>query len=470
MIARALFSMAVLAACNRADDPVVRKWLADWEAARTCMLSSPEYGPDGATASAVSALLEDRFCPDERLRLIAMSDTDQAKIPNWSALREEVSRLDGGPDDGPTIERIDALATGIRAAADLPAIRRSRGGSVTPLPAGRTVRLGDRELDTRMEVEFEPARVVVDHPDGFHAEISTLDDVRVVSIPRGHVLAYPSRVWAAQARGDVLTVVDVDGKEERHIQLGDSFYASKAMDSGATRAVILQAVNGAGFAIAVSTNKRKWQVHRSKESLPLDNTSQDRDTGSVDVVLHAGGSGYLYRVAQVAPFVFPVRVEIPRIKHHFECRHDGVLWAQDPGNANALHRVSPSGSRMFELTKVYPNGIADCHRTSALVLRHGLNEALDLCRGESCQTVHTTKHQKRGAAALLANGSWLYAVVIRGIVGVWREHASTPSFYRLAPADSDGELAAVTILGGTPYLAITVNGTHRFVQLPDKPS
>lgn len=467
MLARALL-MIVLAACNRADNSVVRKWLADWEVARKCMLSSPEYGRDGATASAVSSLLEARHCHEERRRLVATAELAQSKVPNWSALREELRGLTGGPDDGATIDRIDTLAAGIRATANLPAISRAREGTITPLPAGRPVKLGDREIGTSMGVKFEPGLVVIDLPDGLHAEISTLDQIRTLSIPRGHVLAYPSRTWAAQTRGDVLSIANLDGTEEARIELGDSFDAAKAMDSGTTRAVILQAMDGNGFAIAVSTNKHAWRVHRSKESLPLDNTSQDRETGIVDVVLHAGGYAYLYRVDTLEPFVFPKSVEIPRFKHHFDCRQDGVLWGQDPGDERALHRVSPASSRTFQLTKVYPNGIVDCQRTSALVLRRGQPEAVDLCRGESCRTVHTARHEQRGATALLANGSWIYAVALRGIVGVWRENVATPSFYRLAP-DSAGELVAITVLGETPYLVTAVGGRYRFVQLPDKP-
>ncbi|HEY5938502.1 MAG TPA: hypothetical protein VIU61_27815 [Kofleriaceae bacterium] len=468
---RALLLMAVLAACNRADNPVVRKWLADWEAARACMLSSPEYGPDGATASAVSALLQDTSCHRARLELLVFDDEDRSKIPNWGALRQEIDQLKGTAGDGPVIDRIDALSARLRAAAELPPIKRARERTVTPLPPGRSITIAGTDLGPRMGVEFQPGRLVVDHGP-IHAEATSLDEVRSWSVKPGYDLAYPSRAWIARARDSVLTVVDLDGGKPSEIQLPaeHEYSSSRALDAGSTRAVVLQSMkHGGGFAVAVSTDGgRKWRVHRSDNDLPLVATSQDLETGIVDAVVHSGGYAHIHRFDQLEPFRFPARFDIPRFEHPFDCRHGGVLWAMEAKDTRVLYRVSREGSRTFELSNVYPWGVADCRGTAALVLRRGMGEVgLDLCRGDSCRTVHEPKHRGYGAAALLEDGSWVYAATINGVVGVWRENRLEPTFHRLAAADTGDEIAAISVLSGEPYLVIVVADRYRFVIAPN---
>jgi len=454
------------------DPAVARKWLADWETARACMLSSPEYGPDSETAFAVSTLLKDTHCFDERLQLMLIADEDRQSVPGWTELREELDPVVRGYSaGGSAIDRIDARVVRLRDQAGLPAKPRTRSRTLAALTAGRHIAFAGTQRPAKMTIGVEDGKIVALARDGdntLHVEIESPDDVHTWTVvPRGHALAYPSRTWAAGVRNGVLSVVELTNtKQTTEIELPGAIWASAAMDAGSTRAVFVQLRSEAGgFAVAVSTDSgRKWRIERSADDLPLSRSSQDPVTGAVDIVVYGSEYAFLHRFDRIEPWQFAERVEIPKFEHHFVCRDSSVLWAMDPRNARSLLRVTPPTSRVFELAEVYPSGVEDCRDTSALVLRkEAFRQYLDLCRGDGCTTVHKAQHNLDSAAALLDDGSWMYAAANGTVVGVWREGAPEPAFYRLQKA---GNLVKLVVLKGKPYLVLVIDGGYQFVALP----
>ena len=465
MIQRFILASCFLASCVGRDPKVLRNWLADWEAARSCMLGAhEEYGPDSAVALTIASFVANTDCSEKRLKLIAISDDDQRSIPDWSALRDDLDVLQRSWEDGAVIDRIDERVHRLREAARLPAMERVPRRVLDALPPGRTVVINGDALSTNASFErgVIAAVLAINDRETMHVEVESLDHVKTWSVPAGYVTAYPSRSWAAEASGRTLTVAELGSGQASEIELPGPYLVSRAMDSGSTRAVFLRAQTLGGFAVAVSTDGgRSWTIKQSTDTLPLERTSQDRKTGAVDVLVGSEGHSYLHRFAQIEPWEFAPRVEIPKVERYIECRDAGVLWLWTGQVAHRLVRITPTDSRTFEST--YLVGEPDCRGETALVLDRGLGDRLDLYRDDKAETVYRAAHRYQGAATLSDDGKWMYAVVKRGFVGVWREGVAEPTFYRL---QKPGELVKLVVLAGHAYLVLVIDGGYQFVALP----
>jgi hypothetical protein len=478
VIARhATLAVTLLVACRR-EPSVLPRWLADWEIARRCMIASPEYGPDGATAAAVTSLVKNTDCFGERLALERVSEPEQAQFPDWDGLLTEIRQLRGQPEDGRVIDRIDARVNGLRERAGLSSIRRVRERTPALLPVGQRIMIAGNELATPAIITIQSGRILVHMARGprFHAEITALDDVRTTIVPMDAELAYPSRAWAAEVTDDELTITETTEPERsRSFKLPGNFVALKAMDTATSRAVVLKSRHSSGLAIALSNARgSRWEVHRSPDSRSdswVVDVSQDIETGTVDIITQTNESATMHRFAQLDPWQFPQPVEIPRWDDRlgcsevkYTCRDSGALWAVDDRD-DIVYRVSLPSSRTFQLKDANPRRVEDCRGDTALMLGGRFN-GLTVCRNDRCKEVRLQAWLTfRGIAALLDDGTWIYAATTHGIVGVWREKSITaPEFYRLPGPD---EPSAIAVLRGIPHLVIVDSGgVYRFVALP----
>ncbi len=450
-------------------------WLSAWQRARACMLG--DYGPDTATAVAVAWLVRDD-CAAERTALRLPDDASPLLD-----VHDAVSRLRfadrSRPWEAALLDKIDAAAARARASLGLSDAKRSTARTVEILP--RALQLPGDATDAK-RLQFERGRILVDVLEDWelaeHVEIENVDRFTRWTSPRGYQVGYPSRSWAAvtwgKTGGSTLRTIELGATSTAppprvrdlpiKLEMPEWYRPIAAMDHDDTRVVILQHIHGDAFAVAISNDRGgHWRLERS-DDLVID-AVQDRATGNVDVVAHRAGqwtTEYVYRFVAQAAWQWPEPIAIPRVEA-LACRDRDIAWAIQtaPG---LLLRIGPTGQR----TVVAGDGflVADCRGDSALVLREtgrpSSHEVLDVYRGNDSDTVLQSSHAFGGSAALLDDGTWIYAAAIRGVVAVWRQHAAQPAVYRLP---HEGAITRISVLGGVPYLVVRVGERYELVRL-----
>jgi hypothetical protein len=171
----------------------------------------------------------------------------------------------------------------------------------------------------------------------------------------------------------------------------------------------------------------------------------------------------VHRFDAIEPWSFPPRVEIPKFENWFDCRDSNILWSLRPNTGHELLRVTLPTADVLALGGTFHN-ISDCRSNSAvLISRSAFDQYLLLCRDAECKKVHEAPHHFQSAAALLDDGTWLFAAANGPVVGVWREKQSEPAFYRL---HQEGELKHISVLKGKPFLVLVIDGVYQLVALP----
>lgn len=423
-----LIALVTLASCG--DPAVLRAWLADWERARACMFTNPEYGPDSETAYVVSSFLKETSCTTERAQLIAVRDADRTSIPEWDDLRKDLEAVIRGGVDASGIDRIDARVAHLREAARLAPIARVR--QQTPIPLAAAV--------------------------PYHAP-----NEESWPGPGMLTIAVPSRAWSADADGDVLAINE-RGVAPINVKLPGDYWPSRAMDRGDTRVVTLKRKdNGGGFAVAHSGDRgRTWTVE-SVGDLPITRSSQNRETGTIYAIVESLGHAYVHRFDTVEPWALPARIEIPRFNDSSECHDDKVLYVLGDLGTRLLRvensaTVVDTGASSLELQA--------CDRHSALLWSESAHVLIQ-CRPDRCSEVHRTTPNRaqrfESAATLREDGTWVLASVSGTFVGVWREGHDEPAFYQLRQA---GPLVKLRAVNKTVELVMELDGKTHVVPLP----
>jgi hypothetical protein len=467
----------LLVACG--DKPAPSKllgWLDDWERARQCLVGTHGIGEDTATATAIAELIDGPCERDAGLRYPGLPDDRGGVAARWEVATERIDQIGRSPTErGPAIDAIDLQVVAMRSELRLAAIRRTRGAPIETLPADRHLLAGGWAVASSKSFDasaFTLGAVRLETERG-HVLATSLDEVRVIGA--GGVPAWPTMTWRADAlRDEGAIAIGPEGGPIRKVPVGGDIYVIGAIDAGTTRLVLVETLGeDSPYSVVVSTDGgARWRVVEAPAGVDLAGVFQDPRTGGVDLL--ARTSGYLFRhawhpgsawwnaVTSPGAVVFPEaprgaydRVEAPRL----DCTNAGVAWGV---RGLEVLRVDDDGFAFLELRDQATGFGVDCRGDTLLVMQSH-PDRVELCHRVGCQPVHEAKHDRDGAAALLDDGRWIYAAVLDGVAGVWRDGAA-PAFYRLA---SPGELRAITVLRGVPHLVLGATGEpYRFVALP----
>jgi hypothetical protein len=477
---RAVAGLVLLVACGGKPTELMA-WLDDWEAARACLVGAHGLGEDTATATAIAELSRGACRIDAGLRYPGLpDDRSDPPIASWERATAQVDHLQYGTaqERGAAIDAIDAEVAGLRAAVGKPPIERVARRPIATLPAGRELTVDTSPLIVRVAAndagEFNMGAIRGTTAAG-ELLATALDDVR--SGPTDGDPAWPSFAWNVEALRDQGAIsIGLPGKPRVTVPVaGGDLDVMFAIDGPDARVVLVETMgDGPPYAIVVSTDGgARWRVVPAPALGRLSGWGpQDPRTGGVDLLVST--VGYVYRHAWHPGSAFwravtaPGKVTFPELpdtpipwpeRTWIACANGGVAWTVDDYTAV---RIDDAGFTPLKLHDVSFGFDVDC-RGDTMVVRNGHPDRVERCRGAACEIVHQTSFEQRGAAAILDDGRWIYAAIIDGIAGVWREGAPA-AFYRLA---APTELRAITVLRGVPHLVLgETDQPYRFVPLP----
>jgi len=182
----------------------------------------------------------------------------------------------------------------------------------------------------------------------------------------------------------------------------------------------------------------------------LAGVAQDTVTGTIDVALELSASTHVYRIDGASQRATGEGVFGPPGVTRPRCVEGGHTWFLAPGG---FYRFDGTSGATVAALEEEPMYLTACRGNLALAVIP-FPTRLRRCDDQGCRTVlETGRH--RGTAALDADGHWLYAAEVAGVVALWREGRMRPTFHRLPSA---GTLVRIAMLASGPHLVTEEQG------------
>jgi hypothetical protein len=470
-------------------------WLARWEVVRSCLI--PTDLGDPAANVAIGELTGTPSCT-RGLRELAKSPVlpEHDEIAkHWNAAIDAVERLDEmhAPDDrAALLASLERDAMYLRARVGMPmAVHRAEVLSVLAsceLEIDGTVARSDSDL----QLWFNAGQLRGRRRAG--AGIATLcaaDARRGAATPTRFAFGGPApRSWSVEteepaerrrARTTELFVKELaaggaTGPAQR-ISVPGQRSLVRWLGHGANRQIVLgpdwnvAADAGYPYVVVASTDGgRTWSLSYGPPGASIV-LYPFLGESSLELVVRDDEELTLHRFTADAPTPAVIKIDqrlLPNYwlhEFHELCSHDSVAWGVTRG---AVQRIDAAGVFNLEL---HDDGLwadqLDCHGDTAIALRRA-PDVVERCRGSACAVVLELAHHGAGSVAFVGDGSWIYAAELDGVVGIWREHAIGPEFYR---DPGERSLKAITTINDKPYLVLVgKDHVYRFAPVPPRSS
>lgn len=483
---------------REAAEAQVAAWEARWLDARACILGDEPLSGDAADALALAELATGSLrsnatdctravgaitrppgdeATDEVERAFAEVEAAIPAVAKAYAFRisadgDEVDRRAGAL--GVAINALDAAHDRLRAAAGLAPLDRRGGAPLvrTPEPAplvagGGPVAVAEASVRAGVITIERWGEAHVVHRLTAPGKVTTTRSAPEahVAVPDGTwmVASLPGRAFDERASVDAIVpvalptadrvehvvAVPVAPPTPPHVALG-------ALGAGADRAVLLveQATptstpraDAPAFAVVHSRDGGKTWAPARAAIAPgvIEQVEDDPLGGGVDVVA-VGDVVRWYRFDAARPLELPAPLAAPRLPADEACRKGAIVWGYDGAAAVRLARDAVTR------TPLPPPGfdtrVHDCTADAVLLEESSMPVRYHRCDGRGCQEVFRGSTYAYGRAAMLDDGTVVYAAGRAHLIALWREGVADPVYFKLPRALT---LHALVVWDGVPH-------------------
>jgi len=483
----------------------VTAWESKWLTARRCILGDHPLATEASDALALAELSTGSMRSNATdctgaVRVItrppgaeATDDVERAFAEVEAAIpalaKAYAFRISADPDEidrrvvelGVAIDALDAAHDRLRATAGMAPIARDAGATpLVRLPDPVALQVVGRPVTTasaRAQAGVVAGALYGDVEHAFvltgpaAAKESTVAIGAIAAVPDGSWMAatLPARAVDPKATDGQLAAVAMPAaptiEHAAAVQVAPtrlSVAPIGALGSGDERAVLLVPDMSAGIAppattprlsIAVSKDRGKtWAPGAPITGLTADvaTSEPDRLAGVVDVIVANEEAEQptmqWLRFDGAHPLAPPTVLTVPSFDPRGACRRGGVVWGFD--ETSGVVRIAGAEVMQVEASGDGERRLVDCTADAAMLEQSDVPVRYQRCTRDGCKEAFRGSTYAYGRAAMLDDGTIVYAAGRGQILALWKENVAQPTYFKLPHALT---LHGLVVWDGRPY-------------------